>query len=94
MSETSGKWRVLYLLGAAELPAMALWFSSTAVIPQLTAEWELEDGGESALTISVQLGLVPGALLPKARQFSWRHAGSIVTDRPVRFANLAYLGHM
>ena len=228
MSETSGKWRVLCLLGAAELLAMALWFSSTAVIPQLTAEWELDEGGKSALTISVQLGFVigallsaifnladrwaaqrlfaasaligaganaaialvdlpfagvivlrfvtgvclagvyppgmklmatwfdrgrglaigvlvgalavgsasphlfkvfaswfesgqgvpwrtvlliasasavvasiiaialvrPGPLLPKAKHFSWRHAGSIVTDRPVRLANLGYLGHM
>lgn len=33
----SDKWRNLLLLASAELLAMALWFSASAVVPQLTA---------------------------------------------------------
>lgn len=42
---------------------MSLWFSASAVIPQLTAEWRLDGGQQSWLTLSVQLGFVVGALL-------------------------------
>ena len=59
----SGKWRYLSLLAFAELLAMTLWFSATAVVPQLTSEWHLTDSQASWLTMSVQLGFVVGALL-------------------------------
>jgi len=42
---------------------MGLWFSATAVIPQLAREWQLDDGAKSALTIAVQIGFVAGAFL-------------------------------
>lgn len=58
----AGKWRNLSLLAIAELLAMTLWFSATAVIPQLTAEWRLSQDQVSWLTMSVQLGFVFGAL--------------------------------
>ncbi|MGH7544770.1 MAG: MFS transporter, partial [Gemmatimonadota bacterium] len=55
------KWRTLWLLALAEMLAMALWFSASAVVPQLVSEWGLT-GGESAwMTMSVQLGFVAGA---------------------------------
>ncbi|MEM9494019.1 MAG: MFS transporter, partial [Myxococcota bacterium] len=57
-----GKWRNITLLAIAELLAMTLWFSATAVVPQLNAEWQLSDGEQSWLTMSVQLGFVVGAL--------------------------------
>lgn len=57
------KWRNLWLLAAAELLAMGLWFSASAVLPQLTAEWRLTPWQRSWLTMSVQLGFVAGALL-------------------------------
>ncbi len=41
---------------------MGLWFSASAVVPQLTAEWGLEEAGRSWLTMSVQVGFVAGAL--------------------------------
>jgi MFS family permease len=41
---------------------MALWFSASAVVPQLTAAWALDGGGRAWLTMSVQLGFVAGAL--------------------------------
>jgi MFS family permease len=59
----AGRWRVLAILAAAELLAMALWFSGTAVIPALTDAWSLSAGAQAWLTMSVQLGFVVGALL-------------------------------
>ncbi len=58
----SRKWRSVSLLTLAELLALALWFSATAVLPQLTAAWQLSAAGQSWLTMSVQLGFVVGAL--------------------------------
>jgi MFS family permease len=57
------KWRNLSFLALSQLFAMALWFSASAVIPQLTVEWGLGDSGKSWLTMSVQLGFVVGAML-------------------------------
>ncbi len=56
------KWRVLLLLALAELLAMSLWFSATAVMPSLIDAWRLSTGGAAWLTMSVQLGFVAGAL--------------------------------
>jgi len=42
---------------------MSVWFSASAVVPQLTAEWKLSGALQSWLTTSVQLGFVAGALL-------------------------------
>lgn len=42
---------------------MAVWFSASAVAPQLAKLWQLGDGGRAGLTISVQLGFVAGALV-------------------------------
>lgn len=59
---TRRKWRVLLLLAMAELLAMAVWFSATAVIPGLSALWQLSDSGRAWLTMAVQIGFVVGAL--------------------------------
>ncbi|HVR98330.1 MAG TPA: MFS transporter [Thermoanaerobaculia bacterium] len=58
-----GKWRTLTLLALAELLALSIWFSASAVVPQLTAEWGLDGGQRSWMTMSVQIGFVAGALL-------------------------------
>jgi MFS family permease len=42
---------------------MTTWFSATAVVPQLRAEWALGDNEAAWLTIAVQLGFVAGAVL-------------------------------
>jgi MFS family permease len=63
MTPTSRKWTQVGLLAAAELLAMTVWFSASAVVPQLTAEWHLSGGQRSWLTMSVQIGFVAGALL-------------------------------
>jgi MFS family permease len=46
----------------AQLFAMSLWFSASAVVPQFTKEWSLDSGQQSWLTMSVQTGFVAGAL--------------------------------
>ncbi|HEY6040722.1 MAG TPA: MFS transporter [Anaerolineae bacterium] len=55
------KWRTLLLLSLAELLAMGVWFSASAVVPALTNDWTLDETGRAALTLSVQLGFVTGA---------------------------------
>ena len=57
------KWRTLGLLALAVLLAKSLWFSASAVVPQLTAAWSLSGGQQSWLTMSVQVGFVAGTLL-------------------------------
>ena len=39
--------RQLALLSAAELMALSLWFSASAVLPTLTSEWQLGDAGRA-----------------------------------------------
>jgi MFS family permease len=58
-----GKWRILALLALVELLANSVWFSASAVVPQLAAEWRLGGSGQSWLTMSVQLGFVAGTFL-------------------------------
>ena len=60
---SSARWRILALLSLAELLAMSLWFSASAVVPALRTEWNLSDSSVSWLTIAVQLGFVCGTLL-------------------------------
>src|SRR3954469_10031036 len=76
----STRWRVLALLGIAELLGMSLWFSASAVSPQLQAIWGLTTSQAGWLTTIVQLGFVCGTasiavlnladLVPAARLFS------------------------
>ena len=44
----SPKWRVLLLLALAQLLAMSLWFSATAVTPALVEEWQLSPGSAAS----------------------------------------------
>jgi MFS family permease len=60
MSERS---RALAFLAASLVLSMTTWFSASAVVPQLRAEWSLSSTGAAWLTIAVQLGFVAGALV-------------------------------
>ena len=62
MSAISRRWRQLAVLSLAELLALGLWFSASAVLPALRREWALGDGGSAALTIAVQAGFIAGTL--------------------------------
>ncbi|HEX9926737.1 MAG TPA: MFS transporter [Anaerolineae bacterium] len=57
------KWRTVIFLSLAELLALSLWFSATAVTPALTEAWDLTSGQVAWLTMSVQIGFVIGAFL-------------------------------
>src|SRR5262249_51239430 len=54
--------RALFLLSLAELLCMSLWFTGTAVIPQITALWHSDLALGSWLTIAVQIGFSLGAI--------------------------------
>lgn len=54
--------RVLFFLSLAELLAMSLWFTGTAVLPQVTKIWQTGISLGSWLTIAVQIGFAAGAL--------------------------------
>jgi len=56
------RWRQLAVLSVAELLALSLWFSASAVLPALRREWSLGDAGSAGLTIAVQLGFIAGTL--------------------------------
>jgi MFS family permease len=56
------QWRALVLLSIAELLGMSLWFSASAIVPRLQAEWSLTEASAGWLTLAVQLGFVAGTL--------------------------------
>ena len=58
----SERWRQLAALSLAELLALSLWFSASAVLPALQREWHLGADGSAGLTIAVQLGFIVGTL--------------------------------
>ncbi|MBA3562781.1 MAG: MFS transporter [Gammaproteobacteria bacterium] len=58
-----GKLFNLLGLALAVLLVMALWFSASAVLPQLILAWHLDAASQSWMTMSVQLGFVAGALV-------------------------------
>jgi MFS family permease len=56
----SRRWRILLLLSLAELLGMSLWFTASAVGPQLQTLWGLSAQEVGWLTTIVQLGFVAG----------------------------------
>ena len=62
IEDTAVQWRNLGLLAVAELLAMTLWFSASAVVPALREEWNLSASAGAWLTMSVQIGFVAGTL--------------------------------
>lgn len=57
-----GKARSLLILAGAEVMALALWFSATAIVPALKQEYGLSSFQASAYTSAVQIGFVFGTL--------------------------------
>jgi MFS family permease len=54
------RWRALALLSLAVLLGMSLWFTASAVAPQLQQLWGLDAQQTGWLTTAVQLGFVAG----------------------------------
>lgn len=77
-----GRWTALVVVSIAELLGISLWFSATAVAPELADAWGLEPGQTALLTTSVQIGFVVGALVSTVLTLSdtipprWFFAGS------------------
>ena len=59
----SEQWHALAILAVTLVLSMTTWFSASAVVPQLRAEWHLSVSATAWLTIAVQLGFVCGALV-------------------------------
>ncbi len=62
-TETPGSARALIIVAGSQLLALTLWFSASAVAPQLERLWGLTQAQSSWLTLAVQIGFVVGALL-------------------------------
>ncbi|MEP6836074.1 MAG: MFS transporter [Gemmatimonas sp.] len=60
VEQGSMRWRMLATLAVAELLGMALWFTGSAVGPQLRTQLGLTIAQVGWLTIAVQLGFVTG----------------------------------
>ena len=69
-SDSENRYQQLALLATAELFTMALWFSASAVVPELRDVWELTDSDAAWLTMSVQIGFVTGAFISAALTLS------------------------
>ena len=50
------------IIAVCQVAAMALWFSASAIIPALVAEFRLRGFAQAALTSGVQAGFVLGCL--------------------------------
>ena len=61
MNPRSKAWSIA-ILCLAQVAVMALWFSASAVIPALDAEYRLDNFTKSLFTSSVQAGFVVGSL--------------------------------
>jgi MFS family permease len=58
-----GKWSSLAALCAAQVLALSLWFSATAIVPSLRQTESIDDFSASLFTSAVQAGFVVGTLL-------------------------------
>lgn len=54
--------RAVLVVAGSQLLALTLWFSASAVAPQLEEQWALSTEEASWLTLAVQIGFVVGAL--------------------------------
>jgi MFS family permease len=52
----------IWVIALCQVAAMSLWFSASAVVPALTAEFQLTPFMQAALTSAVQLGFVVGCI--------------------------------
>jgi len=57
-----GRRSALVGIALSQLLVLVLWFSASAVAPQLQSAWDLDSGQIAWLTLTVQIGFVVGAL--------------------------------
>jgi MFS family permease len=80
------RWHVLALLATAEFLGMSLWFTASAVAPQLQSLWNLSAQQAGWLTTTVQLGFVAGTAVAAVLNLA-----DVIPARPY-FAVSALLG--
>jgi len=61
--QMEGQRRALATIAIAQLFALSLWFSASAVADSLKSAWGMTDAQVPLLTLAVQIGFVVGALL-------------------------------
>lgn len=69
-TESGNRWRALVLLAIVLVLSMSVWFSASAVIPQLREAWVLSPTAAAWLTIAVQVGFVAGAIVSSVLNIS------------------------
>lgn len=57
-----GRWSALALICLGVVGVLTTWFSATAIMPELTVDWDLNPSAVGWLTNAVQLGFVTGAV--------------------------------
>jgi MFS family permease len=62
MSIAASKRASMTIIAVCQVMAMALWFSASAIIPALAAEFRLSNFQQATLTSAVQVGFVIGCL--------------------------------
>src|SRR5258706_2050303 len=62
MTGSGSKFGSIAIIAVCQVAAMALWFSASAVVPALVAEFGLSGFAQAALTSGVQAGFVIGCL--------------------------------
>jgi MFS family permease len=94
--QTRGAERAMLLTSLAVLLGSATWFSGTAVVSTLSAEWSLSEAQGAWLTISVQLGFITGtfvyAYLNLADRFNARRVFFLSTIAAAAFNACFALG--
>ena len=63
LAPASSKRASMTIIAICQVAAMALWFSASAVIPSLAAEFHLSNFEQATLTTAVQIGFVIGCVI-------------------------------
>lgn len=86
MSQYDGKLSNVVLLGCAQVFALSVWFSASAVVPDLKANYGLSGWHASMFTSAVSIGFVFGTLISATLTLADRYPPSKL------FAVCAFLG--
>lgn len=81
----NGQRRALVLIAGAQLAVLSLWFSASAVAPEMLSAWGADGASAAVLTIPVQIGFVLGALTS-----SVAHLGDRIPARRLFFVSALF----
>lgn len=88
----SGKWRAIALIAVCQVLALSLWFSATALIPILKADFGLSGFQASLFSSSVAVGFVTGTLISALFSLADRISPKIFFASATLLAAVANLG--